>query len=80
MAIVLTNGCHYIAYDSNGAIIKVTHIEQAKDFYSVGNAINRKNKSLGKCKGYYYIDTESKTYKRKTKKKRKTYSKEERKI
>ena len=30
--------------------------------------------------GYYYIDTESKAYKRKTKAKRKTYSEEERKI
>lgn len=78
MSIVLTNGCHYIAYGKNGTIIKVTHIEQAKDFYSVERAINQKRKTLGKCAGYYYIDTESKAYKRKTK--RKIYSDEERKI
>ena len=77
MAILLTNGCHYIAYGENGAIIKVAHIEQAKDFYSVENAIKQKKKH-GKCNGYYYVDTQNKAYKRKIK--RKNYSDEERKI
>lgn len=78
MAIVLTNGKKYIAHDRVGAVIKVTDIEQAQDFYSLERAINQKRKTPGKCAGYYYIDTESKAYKRGIK--RKAYSKEERKI
>ena len=78
MAIVLTNGKYYIAHDRAGAVIKVTDIEQAQDFYSIEKAINQKRKTPGKCAGYYYIDTESKAYKRKMK--RKIYSDEERKI
>ncbi len=80
MAIVLTNGKFYIAHNKTGAVIKVTDIEQAQDFYSVERAINQRMKTPGKCAGYYYIDTESKAYKRKTKIKRKIYSDEERKI
>lgn len=57
MAIVLTNGTHYIAHDKSGAIIKVTNIKQAQDFYSVERAIAQKKKSPSKTKGYYYIDT-----------------------
>ena len=78
MAIVLTNGKCYIAHDRTGAVIKVTDIEQAQDFYSVERAISQKRKTPGKCAGYYYIDTESKAYKRKIK--RKIYSDEERRI
>ncbi len=80
MAIVLTNGSYYIAHNKTGAVIKVTHIEDAQDFYTVERAINQRMKTPGKCAGYYYIDTESKAYKRKTKIKRKIYSDEERKI
>jgi len=80
MAIVLTNGGHYIAHNKAGAVIKVTDREQAQDFYSVERAVNQRMKTPGKCAGYYYIDTESKAYKRKTKIKRKIYSDEERKI
>ena len=58
MAILLTNGKCYIAHDKRGKVIKVTDIEQAQDFYSVERAINQRNKTPGKCGGYYYIDTE----------------------
>ena len=58
MAILLTNGKFYIAHNRTGAVIKVTDIEQAQDFYSVERAINQRNKTPGKCAGYYYIDTE----------------------
>ncbi len=80
MAIVLTNGSYYIAHNETGAVIKVSDIEQAQDFYSVEKAINQKRKTPGKCAGYYYINTKSKAYKRKTKIKRKIYSDEERRI
>ena len=76
MAILLTNGKCYIAHSKRGKVIKVTDIEQAQDFYSVERAINQRNKTPGKCAGYYYIDTE----KYKSKIKRKNYSDEERKI
>ena len=67
MAIVLTNGNYYIAHDKSGAIVKVTDINQAQDFYSVERAIHQKNKAPGKTKGYYYIDTSLKEMKRKIK-------------
>lgn len=76
MAILLTNGKYYIAHNRTGAVIKVADIEQAQDFYSVERAINQRNKTPGKCAGYYYIDTE----KNKAKIKRKSYSDDERKI
>lgn len=58
MAIVLTNGKHYITHNKKGKVIKVSDIEQAQDFYSVERAINQKNRTPGKCAGYYYIDTD----------------------
>ena len=76
MAILLTNGKYYIAHNRTGAVIKVSDIEQAQDFYSVERAINQRNRTPGKCAGYYYIDTE----KNKAKIKRKSYSDDERKI
>lgn len=76
MAILLTNGKFYIAHNRTGAVIKVADIEQAQDFYSVERAINQRNRTPGKCAGYYYIDTE----KNKAKIKRRSYSDEERKI
>lgn len=57
MAIVLTNGKYFIAHTKKGAVIKVSDISQAQDFYSVERAIAQKNKTLGKCAGYYFIDT-----------------------
>ena len=76
MAILLTNGKFYIAHNRTGAVIKVADIEKAQDFYSVERAINQRNRTPGKCAGYYYIDTE----KNKAKIKRKRYSDKERKI
>lgn len=67
MAIVLTNGIYYIAHDESGAIVKVTDIKRAQDFYSVERAIHQKNKAPGKTKGYYYIDTSLKEMKSKIK-------------
>lgn len=79
MAIVLTNGMYYIATNKNGGIIKTPLIEDAQIFYSVNVAMRKKIKSYGKCRGYYPYDTED-TIKCKAKVKRKTYSKDERKI
>lgn len=76
MAIYLTNGKYYIAHNRAGAVIKVADKEQAQDFYSVERAINQRNKTPGKCAGYYYVDTE----KYKSKIRRKSYSDGERKI
>lgn len=76
MAILLTNGKYYIAHNRTGAVIKVSDIKQVQDFYSAERAINQRNRTPGKCAGYYYIDTE----KYKAKIKRKNYSDEERKI
>ncbi len=57
MAIVLTNGKYFITHNKTGAVIKVSDISQAQDFYSIERAIAQKNKAPGKCAGYYYIDT-----------------------
>ncbi|RKI35865.1 HNH endonuclease [bacterium D16-51] len=58
MAILLTNGTYYIAHSKRGAVIKVEDIGKAQDFYSLERAIAQKNKTPGKCAGYYYIDTD----------------------
>lgn len=85
MAIVLTNGKYYITHSNTGKVIKVTDIEQAQDFYSVEKAIRQKNKSPGKCKGYYYMDTSieileeiEENIKEKKKVKRKSFTQKER--
>ena len=59
MAILLTNGTHYIAHNKSGAIIKVTDIALAQDFRSVERAINQRNKAPGKCSGYYILNTDT---------------------
>lgn len=79
MAIVLTNGTFYIATNKNGGIIKTPIVEDAQTFYSVNVAMRKMQKAPGKCRGYYPYDTEDVTCAKK-KKKRKTYSKEDRKI
>ena len=58
MAILLTNGVHYIAHSKKGAVIKVEDIGKAQDFHSVERAIAQKNKTPGKCARYYFIDTD----------------------
>ena len=57
MAIVLTNGEYYIAHNKYGGVIKVPDIALAQNFHSVERAINQRNKTPGKCSGYYFIDT-----------------------
>ena len=80
MAIVLTNGIYYIAVNKNGGIIKTPIIENAQTFCSVNVAMRKKLRAPGKCRGYYPYDTEDIACGCVSKKKRKTYSKEERKI
>ncbi len=58
MSILLTNGTYYIAHSKKGAVVKVSDIKKAQDFYSVERAIAQKNKTLGKCASYYFIDTD----------------------
>ncbi len=58
MAIVLTNGRHYIAFDKKGELIKVLDVQEAQDFYSVERAVAQKKKTPGKCRSYYFIDTD----------------------
>ena len=60
MAILLTNGKHYIAHNSVGAIIKTNDIGQAQDFRTVARARMQIEKTPVKCSGYYWIDTEQK--------------------
>lgn len=89
MAILLTNGEYYIAHNKTGAVIKVSDVEQAQNFYTVEKAEHQINKTPGKCSGYYYIDTdvtpietvmksETKKIKKKSAVKRKRYSEEQR--
>lgn len=80
MAIVLTNGIYYIATNRKGRIIKTPTLEDAQTFYSVNVAMRKIFKSSGKCKGYYPYDTEDTTCGCGVKKKRRIYSKDERKI
>lgn len=58
MAILLTNGNYYIAHNRTGAVIKVSDIEQAQDFYTIERAIAQKKKTPRKCASYHYIDTD----------------------
>ena len=81
MAIVLTNGKFYITHSETGAVIKVSDIKQAQDFHSAERAIAQKNKTPGKCAGYYFIDTDTtrkKPKKKKKKCKRKKFTRKQR--
>lgn len=80
MAIVLTNGKYYIAVSSTGKISKTEDIEKAQTFYSCNVAMQKVFKVPGKCKGYYPYDTQDITCGCGTKRKRKSYTREERKI
>lgn len=80
MAILLTNGKHYITFDEKGTIIKVLDINQAADFYSVEKAVSFRNRAYRKCKGYYYIDTDTETEeKKKPNGRRRTFTMKQRK-
>lgn len=56
MAILLTNGIYYITINKNGGILKVADIRKAKDFLTVEAAVDQKNRTPGKCRGYYHVD------------------------
>lgn len=58
MAILLTNGDYYIAHNKTGAVIKVSDVEQAQNFYTIERAVTQKKKTPRKCASYYYIDTD----------------------
>lgn len=57
MAIVLTNGTHYIKYTSTGATKKVSDINLAYQFPTVAEAIKGMKKAEGQTKNYYVFDT-----------------------
>ena len=57
MAILLTNGKYFIAHNKTGAVIKVTNISKAQNFYTMERALNQIKKAPGKCKSYYPVDT-----------------------
>lgn len=59
MAILLTNGQFYIAHNKTGAVIKVSDISQAQNFYTVDKAIRQLTKTPGKCKSFYWMDTDA---------------------
>lgn len=59
MAIVLTDGTHYIAHRSSGAVVKVSDIRDAQNFHTAERAMKQKNRAPGKCAGFYYIDTDA---------------------
>ena len=57
MAIVITNGTHYIRYTDTGATKKTSDINLAYQFLSTYEAINGMKKAKGKTKGFYVYDT-----------------------
>ena len=59
MAVVLTNGNYYIAHNKFGGVIKVATIALAQNFHSVERAIDQRNKTPGKCSGYYILNTDT---------------------
>ena len=57
MAIVITNGNHYITYTDNGATKKTTDINSAYQFSTVAEAIKGMKKAEEKTKNYFVFDT-----------------------
>lgn len=57
MAIVITNGTHYIRYTDTGATKKTSDINMAHQFPSSRDAISGIQKAKGKTKGFYVYDT-----------------------
>lgn len=57
MAIVITNGTHYIRYTDTGATKKISDINLAYQFPSIYEAISGMRKAKGKTKGFYVYDT-----------------------
>lgn len=86
MAILLTNGKYFITHNKTGAVIKVTNISKAQNFYTMERALEQITKTPGKCKSYYPVDTSVTEIEpdinvgNKKKVKRKQYSENQRKI
>ena len=59
MAILLTNGQFYISHSEKGAVIKVSDVSQAQDFHTIDKAVRQLTKTPGKCKSFYWIDTDA---------------------
>lgn len=57
MAIVITNGEHYIHVNEHGKYVKFNNLLNATQFASVHEAISRIKKAPAKTKGYYVYDT-----------------------
>ena len=57
MAIVVTNGKHYIAYTDSGATKKTTDINSAFQFSNVAEEIKGMKKAEEKTKSYFVFDT-----------------------
>ena len=53
MAVLLTNGTHYIAHSSTGAVIKVSDVRDAQNFHTSERAVRQKQKAPGKCVSAY---------------------------
>lgn len=79
MLIVLTNGKHYIKTSSTGKIEKTDNILEAQTFRSCNLAIRKVLKAPNKCKDYYPFDIEDARCGRGNGRKRKRYTREERK-
>lgn len=81
MAVVLTNGEYYIAYDKRtGGITKTSDIMEAQTFYSCNTAMKKVFKAPGKCRGYYPYDVDGVGSRGRVKAGRKKYLREERKM
>lgn len=57
MAIVITNGMHYVTYEDTGKIEKSKDINKAFQFSSISDAIKGMKKDKQKTQGYYVFDT-----------------------
>jgi hypothetical protein len=57
VAIVITNGTHYIRYTDTGATKKTSDVNLAYQFSSSRDAISGMQKAKGKTKGFYVYDT-----------------------
>jgi len=57
MAIVITNGNHYVTYTDSGATKKITDINNAYQFSTVNEAIKGMKKTEEKTKNYFVFDT-----------------------
>ncbi len=83
MAIVITNGMYYVAYNEYGGIIKTNNMDEAFHFQTVDDAVQSVIKAKGKTRKYYVYDTETdyilwRWWARDKKPKRKHYSEDAR--